>query len=250
MTLVSFRRLAVAVLCLCLAECGGANPPGRGYEHSIVFFADGVFDLNEPSSDPRFPPVPGFPTFVDSTWWQKELMKQSDARIAAERAEAVAFFRERFGVDVEDPALAGRIAFRHLMVDPRTGYRVHTMSGHTVPPEGYEVLDGSWITFVTDPNGLVLGGRFAGLKVPPGGMIALGTYYIAAPEPFAIRLKSDSPIMPNGVGLTPFVCHLEHPVHGPGIAEGVSMPVPRQDGLYQANIRNVLTFPAYGPSSR
>jgi hypothetical protein len=73
---------------------------------------------------------------------------------------------QRCGLDVENDFQ--NIFFSGVQLDPRFNFRAYTVSDEVVPTEGWEVFDGGWAVFVVNPEGMVLGGEFAGVHVPVG----------------------------------------------------------------------------------
>jgi hypothetical protein len=78
-------------------------------------------------------------------FFQKQIMHRSDAQIAEEQAKALAFFKQRFGLDPAN----GDVSISMFMFDPRNNYRAYVVSGEAVPSSGWVVRDGGWNATVT-----------------------------------------------------------------------------------------------------
>jgi hypothetical protein len=171
-------------------------------------------------------------------------MGRSDAEIEQNRADALAFFAQRYGLD---PEAQDGLEFADFMLDPRNEYRAYVVSGETVSSEGWVVRDGGWRLEVTAPDGVTLGGEFEGTHMSQGSFLVFGDYNIDIPngEPIIIHYESGGPIIPTEEGMM-FRCDLTHPEWGEGLAQGISAPQTLEDGRTHANIRNVLTFPGLG----
>jgi len=211
--------------------------PPDGFETMLVYLGTGVFDAADPDYE-----------MPDADFWHREIMGRSDAQIAENRAEAVAFFERRFGLN---PDAHSGLMLVDFMVDPRNEYRAYVSSEVAIPSEGWIVRDGGWMLSVTDPDGLDLGGEFEGTHVPQGAIFVFGEYNIDVPgdEPIIVHYQSGQPIVATASGMM-FLCETYHPEWGWGRAQGISAPVTLEDGRTQANIRNVLTFSGFGDPER
>lgn len=131
---------------------------------------------------------------------------RSDAEIEQDRANAIEFFQQRFGIDVVDNE---NVMFTSFTFDPRNEYRAYVVAGRDVPPEGWVVRDGGWSVAVTNPDGLTLGGEYEGVQVPQGSMMVFGDYNIDVPgeDPIIIHYQSGGPIIPTDQGIQ-FHCEL------------------------------------------
>lgn len=214
-----------------LAQDGTQAPDG--FDALLVYLASGVYDPNDPDY-----------TAPDGDFWQREIMGRTDAEIEQYRADAVEFFKQRFGID---PTTSEDVAFTSFMLDPRNEYRAYVVSGRDVPSEGWVVRDGGWTVAVMNPDGLTLGGEYEGVHVPQGTMMVFGDYNIEVPgeEPIIIHYQSGGPIIPSDQGIQ-FHCELFSEELGSGLAQGISAGAVQEDGLFHANVRNVLTFPGLG----
>ena len=230
--------LVLAVLLLAGASAASAQGvadqrPPAGFDTMLVYLGTGVYDPDDPDYDAP-----------DADFWHREIMGRSDADIAQNRAEALAFFEERFGLD---PEQQDGLMFVDFMLDPRNEYRAYVSSEAAIPAEGWVVRDGGWMLTVTAPEGVELGGEFAGTHVPEGAFFVFGEYNIDVPgdDPIIIHYRSGSAIVPTDDGMM-FRCDLTHDERGEGLAQGISAPQTLEDGRTHANIRNVLTFPGLG----
>jgi hypothetical protein len=216
-----------------------ANP--AGYQKFLVYLANGTYDPNDPSY-----------TAPTGEFFQKQIMGRTDAEIAEQRAQALAFFKQRFGLDPAN----GDVAISMSMFDPRNEYRAYVVGGETVPSTGWVVRDGGFNATVTRDT--VLHGTYggaAGKPVPTGTAVTFGDYNIDrrgpgghSRPPLLLHYQSQFPIsVADQDGVRTFRCELIDPVTGQhGIAQGVIAP-PRDagNGEIQISIRNTLTFPGY-----
>lgn len=216
----------------CLSAGKGTLP--AGYNGFLVFMATGAIPLAD-----------GF--FLDGAIFQEQIMKRTPAQISQNRADALAWFQTRFGIVNADAH--PDLSFFGFYVDPRINYRAYVISGRRVPAEGFQVHDGGWLAIVTNPNGMTLGGRFAGLHVPQNTLFTFGDYNIEVtrpgrgpnPSPLIIHFRCNSPLVPTLTGGEAFDCSLESEEFGGGLAQGVSTPV-IENGVLRPNGRTVLTF--------
>ena len=225
-------------------------PTPEGFDQFAVFMATGVFDPTSPNPDPEITGCSFM--FCDAPYFQEVVMGWNPTEIAAEEAAARLFFWERFGIDVDDLVASGRINFLPFSIDPRIEYRVYHMAGFRVPAGGWEVRDGGFLVIVVDPEGIELGGEFAGERAMAGSSMAIGAYNILTTRPngqpgeeIVIRYKTPGPSVPVD-GPIGFVCEIEEEAWGSGLAQGFIFHVPQPDGRLRFNIRNVLTFPGPG----
>lgn len=211
------------------------------FEKIVIFMAAGEYNTS-------VPPVEG----DLAMWYHRQIMGRSDAEIAAEKAMAWDYFNATFG-PVPEPVAFG--------LDPRNEYRAYYMSDENIPPEGWVVRDGGFLVSFAVPTTLhgTWGGT-SGKTVPAGSMIVFGNYNIdttrpkmeekkgKGKEPIIIHYQSAEPIVPDTVnnGIA-FRCELIAPWGG-GVAQGLSYVQDLGNGRVQANIRNVQTYPPYGPS--
>ena len=223
-------------------------------ERFMNYMGDGIFDPN----DPHYTPPTG-------DYWHRVIRGRTDEEIAELRDEAAAFFADKFGVDVDDPAMQGRARLEAFMFDPRMDIRAFTISGETVPPEGYPIEDGGFRLVVTDPFGVTLGGDFPGVQVPQNTVGLYGEWVIKLPHK-PIRFKNDNSfknhteyqekrelifeyqsgnlLYPNADGAEIFVC----PARAKdGSAEGLfagyfRLPLQLPDGKLMARVRGVATL--------
>jgi hypothetical protein len=243
--------LALALTAFGPAVAQPGSPPGHAapalekFDKVIVFMGAGDFDLSTPTADPLE--------------YHLGIMGRTFEEFQALEAEAIAFFKQRFGLDPNDPAMQGRIFLFPFHFEPTFDLRARFMSEAAIPGSGFVVRDGGWQLAVIDPAGVTLGGEFAGVHVPPGGTVTFGHYNIKMesvsgrgpggpePDPIIIHYRSLSPIVPDARGDGHFRCELISEEFGPGIAQGVfSRAIPIGNGVVRINIRNILTFPPFG----
>ena len=116
------------------------------------------------------------------------------------------------------------------------------------PPEGWEVFDSNYSFLVVAPEGVELGGEFAGVRVPPGTILTFGDYVIVDANQVVqvrIRFKALRPLIPHSKsGMTLIECEADSPTLGAGLAVGVGIFGGSPDGRVRASGRNTITFTA------
>ncbi len=153
------------------------SPPiPDGFDQALLFIADGVIDTSISSPAPEFTGCEGL--LCEGDLFQTEIMKRSPEEVIQFRYEAIEFFKARFGLDAEDPALVGRIVFRSFATNPQWGYRVQYFAGRRVDADGWKVRDGGYMIQVLDPNGIELGGEFNGVTARQNSIVFYGNYNI------------------------------------------------------------------------
>jgi hypothetical protein len=219
------------------------TPPPLDFDRYLVFMANGVFSPEE--------------MMRDGATFQHGVMGRSPEEVAANKAEAVAFFAERFGVDFSTSDHVQGINLFGFELTPDANYRAYTISGETLPSDGWVVRDGGWAGLV-GPEGITFHGTWGGAEgrdVPPGTIIVFGEYNIRverpgnAPDrhPIVVPYRSGEPMITDAQGRALIVCDLVSPEFGEGRALGYFAVEPVGDGLVQATVRNVLTFPGNPP---
>lgn len=242
------RYLALSLIPVILITALGivaANTPVRtpdGFDKFVVFMAAGQYNQSIPPAEGDL-----------AMWFHKEIMGRGDQEILDEKAAAITYFEAMFG-----PGLPETIAFG---VDPRNEYRAYIISGMDVPSEGWVVRDGGFmIAFMTDTTLYGEWGGSEGKTVPAGSFVVFGEYNIDVTGPgrsekhpsymetITIHYQSAEPIIPEMItGGMAFVCTVIAP-WGQGVAQGTVHTQVLGNGIVIANIRNVHTYPAYGPS--
>ena len=222
-----------------------------GFDKVVLYMGNGIFDPNLDSPRPGVVGCTGL--FCDGAFFQHEIMNRSDAEIAAIEADAKEYFKNHFGVDVDNPAMANRVSFKMFMVNPDFQYRVHALSGEQVTSDGWIIRDGGFRMEVIDPEGITLEGEFAGVHVPMGTGAFFGHYNILKTDKHGnangeliIHYESSTPAHPLPNGDFSFKCNMFHDDWGQGIGMGTMNFIPQDDGRVRGNVRNFLTF---GPSS-
>ena len=217
-----------------------------GFDKLVLYMGNGKFDPG--FSEPR-PGVFCEGLFCDGTFFQKDIMGRTDAEILELRETAKTHFYDFFGIDVDDPAMVGRISFDLFMVNPDFQYRVHALSGEQVPSEGWIIRDGGYSLTITDPAGIALGGESTGLHAAQGAGGFFGNYNILTTDKHGnangeliIHYASETPTVPLANGDFYFKCAMFNDEWGEGIGMGIMNFIPRDDGLVRGNVRNVLTF--------
>lgn len=212
--------------------CRGTTPDG--YNGFLVFMATGAL----PATDSYF---------LDGTNFQENILGRTAAEISEDRQNALDYFSTRFGINNADSN--SDVAFISFYADPRIDYRAYVISGKRVPREGFQVHDGGWIALVTNPNGMTLGGQYAGMHVPLYSVFSFGDYSIQRtkpgngpqPPPIVIHYQCNDPLVPLFNGGEVFQCDLYSDEFGVGRGQGMTAPV-YEDGMLKPNGRTVLTF--------
>jgi hypothetical protein len=174
----------------------------------------------------------------DGIHFQKEILQRSDDEIEQDKAKAIEFFSEKFGIDISKNS----VYFTGFEI--AADDRAVVISGEYVPPQGWKVFDGGWTTIVTDPNGLDLGGNFSGTHVPQGTFFTYGNYYIQkAPYPILLGYRSKIPSLPGVNGSFQVISDVFSNQYGFGQVIGGAFPqtLPRNKMIF--NARGVITFP-------
>jgi hypothetical protein len=222
----------------------------EGFETVALLIANGAFDPNTPH-----PSIPGcFQVVCDGDYYQEVILGRTPLEIAEQETAAKAFYLQRFGLDTDDPANAGRLFFGKFMFDPRINYRLYALSGTRVPTSGWQVWDGGWNVLVLDPDGFDLGGEHAGIHVPAGSIFVYGDYKIDVTgpngqpaEPILLHYQAEAPMIPDVYGGTVIRCQMIHPAWGEGgVGQGMFQPALLPDGRVQFQLRNTLSFPGPG----
>lgn len=188
---------------------------------------------------------------TNANYFFKTVMHRTDAQIDQQRADALAFFQKRFGLTLNTPG----VIFKDVEITPDIRYRVTAESGEFVPRDGFYMDDVAWVFNVVNPQGVTLGGEFAGRVVPFGTMVAYGEYYIHRTKKMGkktmhhnslIHYQSIKPLVPEQDGFVILACELSSEEYGDGMAMGVVTPFPLSDGRMVYNITTTLTFPKWG----
>jgi hypothetical protein len=237
--------IALAAITAASAADGFVHPTPAGFNRYLVYMANGVFD---PATTPDL--LPG-------DIHQKEVMKRTPKEIAQQEALARQFYRQRFGLNLDD----GSVSFQSFTFNPANNYRAYTIAGESVPAEGWVVRDGGFSATVMAEGGVTLGGQFPGVHVPKGTSFAFGDYNILVSEPggkpgkqreIILHYRSGDPLITDQFGVLAFRCGLVNSETDLGVTEaswaGMAQGLvrPRQqlpDGTVKVSIRNVLTFP-------
>jgi hypothetical protein len=220
------------------ATVGAVTPAPLGDRKYLVFMADGI--LPSPAA-----------LLGDGDAFQRDVMKRTPAQVAADKGEAITFFRQRFGVDFSAGDSIDGVTLTPFAVPSAINYRAYTISGESVPAVGWQVHDGGWVGIV-GPGGATLHGAWGGTDgrwVPEGTSVPFGNYVVdvegpknAHRDPIVLHYQGFIPVLPM-VGSTPmFDCELTSPAFGHGQALGVYDLRTRVDGTVHMMVRNVLTF--------
>ncbi len=243
--------LTLSVLFAPAAQAGTAQghraPTPAGFDRYLVFMAEGIFDN----------------LFGDAEFFHRQIMGRTTEQIAEQKAMAIAFFKERFGVDFSASDQASNVTLMLFTLTPDLDYRAYTASGERVPAEGWEIRDGGWIGLV-GPGGTTFHGVWGGSvgkTVPEGTLILFGDYNVRRltpsdlnsrgearlpdASPILIHYQSRDPMIPDEDGRSFLVCDLHSAEFGDGIALGIIWNVQTPDGRTRQLARNVLTFPPF-----
>lgn len=186
----------------------------------------------------------------DGLDFQHNVRGRSDEEIEARRAEAVAFFKDRFGIDVE---IHPGIVFTGYEVDPRINMRAYVVSGENVSKEGWKIDDGGFGAFVVDSAGVTLSGAWEGVHLPAASVLFFGEYVIRAEredgekEELVIHYESDIPFTRDQFGAGKVLYKAISEEFGRGFAGGITrFQFLDDDFLLQLDVRNIVTFPGIG----
>ncbi len=232
------------------------HPLPEGFAMYLTFMGTGLYDWNSPH-----PEIPGcFQQLCVGEYFFDEILGLDDSEKRAWHNEALAFWSGRFGIDPYDPAWEGRVNAIPFFADPRNDIRAYSMAGTRIHREGWTVLDGGWLLIVTDPEGVELGGEYAGLHVGPNTVMGHGKYLIQARTrnggflaDIALDYQARGPI--SFVQGFPWVGNCEvfrTTIDGETIDWGVGQAQPSQVVIpmpaneVKLSYRNIITFGAGG----
>lgn len=247
-----FSSVLVAVLismsCKSIAHDNKRGVPA-GFDGFLVYMANGVFDPDDPNPQPGLENCAGL--FCDGGYFQREIMGRSDYEVELHEQAAKDFFRTRFGLDVDDPSLAGRIEYVSFMTRPNWDYRMYVKNSKT-RAEGWQVRDGGYNIRIIDPDGIDLGGESAGRHAPFNSVVFFGEYNIllkkrskGKDKELVIEFRSATVHQIQDDGSVMLRCELFSELFGSGYAIVTLDNIEREDGLIQGRGRNVLTFPPF-----
>ena len=210
-----------------------------------TFMANGVVDFNDSSYIA--------PTGED---FDRIIMGRDDQGIADRRAQAVEFFKTRFGIDFSngDTAQDGKIGLFRSYLDPRFNYRAYKLGNKKIPNRGLVIHDSAFVMGVTDMEGAKFFGTWGGEegKDVEFGTIAIdGEYLIQGthifkqghPKNMYLHFTSDLPIPEGFFNDIKFNCRIENVNGKVGVALGRRDDVILNDGRTQVNINTVVQFP-------
>ncbi|MFT5163265.1 MAG: hypothetical protein ACI9FJ_001851 [Alteromonadaceae bacterium] len=217
----------------------------EGYHKYITFIANGEYPT--PDGTILLDGLAG-----DGLAFQREIMGRTDVQIEAKKAQATTFFEQRFGLSTFDTE---NLLFTGYQVDPRNRLTAYISSDEKVPKDGWAVLDGGFQLIVTNPEGITLGGEFAGVHVDAGATFVFGEYKIMrkvirhwqlVSKPMIMRYQSKVPMQFGSSGAMAR-CDLFSDTYGEGFVGGVIAGKADADGIMHSNIRSTLTFPPLAP---
>lgn len=242
-------------------------PTPIGYDKHMNYVANGLFDPTVPPADTNLINCDPVLHVCDGMYFQKHIMGRTDAQIAEREEQAKAFFIERFGMDLDAEANAGRLMLMNFMIDPRFNLHMIHSSGDRVPRKGWQMRDGGFMAVVLDPNGFAMGGDSAGKVAPAGSFVLFAEYNVKTSylnlsddkiadtkthtadglffrtDPIILQIRSINPQPPGQNG---FQCELFNDEFGHGLVQGWAQTVPTADGLIKYNISGDLSFPGMG----
>lgn len=145
----------------------------------------------------------------ESLEFQYKIMRRNRDEIQQHKTKAAKYFKERFGLDVEDTE---RLQLRPYKIDPRANLKAYAISGKKLPKKGITVKSGGWFLEVIAPQGLLLGGEMAGLQV------AEGTFFLYGDHRVGIRhqhRKTESKVTTENVTFhSPYIQYFsQYPMH-------------------------------------
>ena len=232
---LGFLLGVVGVVGLAVTPMVRGVPTPKDYSGYLVYVADGSVPADE------------FLILGEDAIevFHKGVMGRSDDEVLAHMEAAAEFFWDRFGLDVNDTA---NLLFAPLFMNPGANYRAYTIGGERVRRDGWVVRDGGWMVTAVNPDGVELGGEFAGTRLNAGDLVLYGEYNIqvdgqhsTGKDEIVIRYKSGCPLVPNPNGFA-FFCDLESEDYGTGAAHGTSQGPVDELGMMNARVRNVLLF--------
>lgn len=255
---------ALILVLVLLAPAAHANGPQSppifhplpdGFSMYMTFMGTGLFDMTSPN-----PEVPNcFQQLCIGDYFFDVTLGWDAAEKQTFHEEALAYWYDRFGIDPQDPAWAGRVTTISFIADPRTNIRAYSMAGTRIPEAGWEVLDGGWMLIVTDPNGVDLGGEFAGVHVGPNSIFARGKYVVQARSKdggfladIVVDYQSRAPIeFIPGAPAVAGNCEIirttingELTDWGSGHGQPSQLLIPTPTGETKVSYRNILTYGA------
>ncbi|MGE0760806.1 MAG: hypothetical protein AB7O38_27600, partial [Pirellulaceae bacterium] len=206
------------------ASSQSGAPTPAGFDRYLVYMANGVLEPNTPQM------LPG-------EIFHQEIMGRSAEEMDAQEALARQFFEQRFGLVEGDGVTVASFTF-----NPAHNYRAYTISGESVPAEGWVVRDGGFSATVTAAGGVSLGGEFEGTHAPQGTRVVFGDYNILVTAPgrsgeqreereIVLHYRSGDPLMVDQFGVMHFTCGLVDAETDLGITEA------EWDGIAQGVVR-------------
>jgi len=179
----------------------------------------------------------------DGLNFQKNVMNRTNDEINELRQEAINFFNQRFGIDVETNT---SIIFTGYEMDPRINLKAFTVSGEKVPANGYPVDDGGWAIIITDPAGITLGGSWDGFHIPANSMLLFGEVVINTDSDIInVHYESDTPFVLDQFNAAQVRFKSENNKFGEGSIGGIARlnMLNSESLLLQVDIKNILTAP-------
>jgi hypothetical protein len=236
------RIASLLALLLTGGACSPTLPLGAGASQTIDIVADGTFDPNVAPDALPDAVATAIPGRWASTYVAETVLGWTPEQIAEDRAAGRAFLADRYGLDVDDPAYAGRLTTVDTTLDPRTGFRVVHSSLFDVPPDGLASWNLATLVVASDPAGVPLGGAFEGETLAAGEAVLFGAYVFPTEDGvFRVAYRSLLPAVVQDGALV-WTCEVESDVFGAGVAQGLAVLTPTPDGQVSADIRNHVTF--------
>ena len=232
------------------------HPLPEGFTMYMTFMGTGLYDLESPH-----PEIPSCSQqLCVGDYFFDEILGLDEAAKEDWYQQAVTIWSTRFGIDPDDPQWAGRVTAIPFYADPRNEIRAYSMAGTRIHRQGWEVLDGGWLLIVTDPEGVELGGEYAGFHVGPNTVFGRGKYLVRARTRHG-RFLADIEIdyqARGPIGFAPgfpFVGNCEiisTTINGESVNWGLGQAQPSQVALLmptgesKLSYRNILTYGAGG----
>lgn len=221
-----------------------------GFNNVLVYMGTGVFDPSISEPRPGLTGCEGL--FCGGEYFQKEVMGRTDAETAEIAMQAKDFYLERFGINVDALVAEGRVAFDMFTLNPDFQYRVQIATGmKAASGQGWIIRDGGFRLMILDPDGMDLGGEFAGHHADQFNAMFFGNYNILATndngkpqKELIVFYKSRQPAVIAADGSMTFRCDMYNEEWGEGLGLGTLTVEPQADGTMRGNARNMLTFPA------
>lgn len=222
------------------ANSGNAtNLAPAGYKKFMVFMGNGEFSPS--SMNDMMSMMSGADFFRHMDW--------NDDQITQHKAQALAFFKLRYGLDFSKSNQIGHAMFLDFTNDPHMNLRAYSISDMNVPRSGWFVDDGGWAVYAVKGSMTLYGtyGGATGTQVPAGTALMFGYYKInTGSTPIIIAYQAIVPMFTDMTGDSTVICQVSNDQFGKGMNQGVmGMPEMLPNGNMKYDVREVMTFPGY-----